>query len=77
MFLTWAHYLYTLVFPVVLCGIVIAWTWRRMTAWPWPVSFYWDSGVSLAIIVSVALYLHAMHRAKRQAEPARRAGRRG
>jgi hypothetical protein len=67
-FLTWAHYLYTLVFPVLLAMIALVWISVQIPGWPWPFgTFSWkfDLWVNVAITAtllgSIGMYLHAFH----------------
>ena len=71
LFLTWAHYLYTLLFPVLLCGIALGWSLRQIPdGWPWPFAVLFDWIITLLILVSVGLYLHALHlKGKNREEP--------
>ena len=62
LFLHWAHYLYTLVSPLLLVGVVVAWTRVQIPGWPpWPGLVWFDCAVSVAIVVSVVLYLIGFH----------------
>ena len=67
-FMTWAHYLYTLVFPLLLAVVVAGWTWQQTPAWwPWPFGPPWrfatavNYAVTIAILASLGMYLHAFH----------------
>ena len=67
-FLRWVHYLYTLVFPVVFAAVVVVWTWRQSPGLPWPFgAFTWSFAeyfnllVTMVILVSIGMYLHAFH----------------
>lgn len=76
-FLSWAHYLYTLVFPLLLSVVVLAWTWQMIPGAPWsvghawPITVWFNCIVTIAILASVGMYLHAFHRQNRRrvAEP--------
>jgi hypothetical protein len=62
-FSTWAHYLYTLVFPLGLMALVIYRTLRELPCCHKWVGLDWfDSLISISICVSVVLYLFAFHR---------------
>jgi hypothetical protein len=71
LFLSWAHYLYTLILPLLLCGTVVVWMYRQIPGRPpWPFVVWFDCAVTVAIVASVAMYLHAFHRRNRpRAEP--------
>ncbi len=67
LFLDWAHYLYTLVFPLLLSVVAIVWTYRQIPgSWPWPFAVWFDGLVTLAILASIGLYLVAFHRSGRR-----------
>lgn len=72
LFLSWAHYLYTIIFPLLLSAVVISWTWRQIPGWPWPFGPAWpflvwfNFIVTIAILASIAMYLHAFHRRERR-----------
>ncbi len=62
LFLTWAHYLYTLVIPLLLSGIALWWAYRLLPGpLPWPLHVWFDCAVTLSILVSIGMYLHAFH----------------
>ena len=62
-FLKWAHHLYTLVFPVVLAVVVVVWAWRQSSGLPstWSVVAWLNWLVTMAILASIGMYLHAFH----------------
>lgn len=67
-FMQWAHYAYTLVFPLVLAVIVIVWLMGQLPGVPWPIGGYiwtralwFNSVLAVAIIASIVLYLDAFH----------------
>lgn len=67
-FLQWAHTLYTIVFPLLLSAVVVAWTIKQTPGPPWPigsgvwaVTDWFNTAVALAILTSITLYLHALH----------------
>lgn len=75
LFLNWAHYLYTLVFPVVFAGVAVSWMWRQIPGWPWPFSslpwpfpVWFNFTITLAILASIGMYLHAFHLYDRRRE---------
>lgn len=61
-FLTWAHFLYTIVFPLLLCVIALGWTYRQFPRWPWPWTVWFNLAVTVMLLVSVGLYLQTLHR---------------
>ena len=62
MFLNWAHHLYSLVFPVVLAAVAVAWTYRQIPDHsPWSFAVWFNCTVTLALLVSLGLYLHAFY----------------
>lgn len=61
-FLTWAHFLYTVVFPLLLCGVALGWTYRQFPTWPWPWSAWFNLAVTVLLLVSIGLYLQTLHR---------------
>ena len=62
-FLTWAHYLYSLVFPVLLAAVAVGWTYQQIRRQPpWSLSVWFDCAVTLMLLASLAMYLHAFHR---------------
>ena len=62
LFLSWAHYLYTLVFPLLLSAVVVAWTWHQIPAcFPWPLTVWLNCIITVAILCSIGMYLHAFH----------------
>jgi hypothetical protein len=69
-FMTWAHWLYTIIFPVLLACVVVVWTWQQIPGSPWRagwrLSVVFNSWVSIAILASIAMYLHAFHVWKRR-----------
>ena len=66
LFLSWAHYLYTLVFPILLSVVAVVWTYRQIPGpLPWPASVWFDGVVTVALLASIAMYLHAFHRRDR------------
>lgn len=72
-FLKWAHHLYTLVFPVVLAVVVVVWAWRQNAGLPQPLgSSTWSAVawfnwlVTMAILATIGMYLHAFHFYDRQ-----------
>jgi hypothetical protein len=74
-FLSWAHYLYTLFFPMLLAVVAVSWMWRQIPSWPWPFSSVpWSFGVwfnmtiTVAILASIGMYLHAFHFYNRRRE---------
>jgi hypothetical protein len=75
LFLSWAHYLYSLVFPLVLSVVVVVWTWQQIPGPPWPFGPPWSFAiwfntiVTTAILVSIGLYLHAFHRRRQHRHP--------
>jgi len=61
-FSTWAHYLYTLVFPLGLVALVVYRTVRELPCCRrWAGLDWFDLIVTVAICVSVVLYLFAFH----------------
>ena len=75
LFMTWAHYLYTLVFPILLAVVVLGWTWQQIPGWPWPIganswpfAVAFNCAVTLAILASLLMYLHAFHLYDRRAK---------
>jgi hypothetical protein len=74
LFMTWAHYLYTLVFPLLLAIVVLGWTWQQIPGWPWPFGPTWplavafNCAVTIAILASLGMYLHAFHLYDRRRE---------
>jgi hypothetical protein len=61
-FSNWAHYLYTLVFPVLLIAVIIVRTLRALPPrLPWSGFQWFDLTIGVAICVSVVLYLFAFH----------------
>lgn len=73
-FLSWAHCLYTFTFPLLLCAIAIIWTYRLIPgSIPWPLAVWFDVTVTVAILISIGLYLVAIHEwDRRRATPATR-----
>ena len=68
-FLIWAHYLYSLVFPVLLALVAIGWTYQQVQRQPrWSLPEWFDCAVTLMLLASLAMYLHAFHR--RNSHPA-------
>lgn len=61
-FLDWAHFLYTIVFPLLLCVVAIAWTYRQVPSGSWPVTAWFNLTVTILLLISVALYLETLHR---------------
>ena len=62
-FLSWAHYLYSLVFPVLLAAVAVGWTYRQIRCQPLgSLAVWFDCAVTLMLLVSLAMYLHAFHR---------------
>jgi hypothetical protein len=61
-FLTWAHFLYTVVFPLLLCVVALCWTYRQFPTWPWPWTVWFNLAVTVLLLVSVGLYLQTLHR---------------
>jgi hypothetical protein len=61
-FLTWAHFLYTVVFPLLLCVVALCWTYRQFPTWPWPWAVWFNLAVTVLLLVSVGLYLQTLHR---------------
>ena len=63
LFLTCAHYFYTLVMPLLMSGIALVWTYRQLPGplLPWPLHVWFDCVVTVAILVSICMYLHAIH----------------
>jgi hypothetical protein len=62
LFLDWAHYLYTLVFPLLLSIITVIWTYRQLPGsgvWPW--TMWFDGAVTVAMLASICMYLVAFH----------------
>jgi len=82
LFISWAHYLYTLVFPIVLACVAIAWMSRQIPGWPWPVgSISWPAAawvnltITVGILASIIMYLDAFHlydRRREDKQPKRR-----
>ena len=70
LFLDWAHYLYTLIFPLLLSLVAIVWTYRQIPAWPWPWAIWLDSIVTVALLASVVMYLVAFHSRDRRKDNA-------
>lgn len=67
LFLDWAHYLYTLVFPLLLSAVAIVWTYRQIPGpRPWPWAVWFDGVVTAAILISIGTYLVAFHRRDRR-----------
>lgn len=67
LFSHWAHVLYVLVSPALLMAVVIAWTCSQLPfwwPWTWPGVVWFQTTVSVAIVVSIALYW-AFHFGKR------------
>ena len=63
LFLTWAHYLYTLVTPLLIMVIALAWTYRHLPG-PmllWPLHIWFDCVITAAILFSICTYLCAFH----------------
>lgn len=72
LFLDWAHYLYTLVFPLLLSAVAIVWMYRQIPgSWPWPLAVWFDGFVTMAILASIGMYLVAFHRRDRRASTQR------
>ena len=62
LFLSWAHYLYTLIFPVLLAVTAVAWTLRQIRDQsPWSLTLWCDCTVTLMLLASLAMYLYAVH----------------
>jgi hypothetical protein len=61
-FLDWAHFLYTVVFPLLLCIVAIAWTYRQAPPRPWPVTAWFNLTITVLLLISVVLYLETLHR---------------
>ena len=62
MFLNWAHHLYSLVFPVVLAAVAVAWTYHQIPDHSrWSFAVWFNCTVTLALLVSLGLYLHAFY----------------
>ena len=75
-FLIWAHYLYSLVFPVLLAVVAIGWTYQQVQRQPrWSLPVWFDCAVTLMLLASLAMYLHAFHR--RNSHPAAQRDRNG
>lgn len=67
-FLSWAHYLYSLVFPVLLAAVAVGWTYQQIQRRPpWSLSVWFDGAVTLMLLASLAMYLHGLHRRGGQA----------
>jgi len=61
-FSSWAHWLYTIAFLLLLALVVLAKGAREVrAAWPWPGLVWVDLGIALALLVSVVLYIGAVH----------------
>lgn len=79
LFLKWAHHLYVIVSPVLLLAVVWTWTRAQIPHWEitaWSGLVWFDSFVSLAIVVSVILYW-AFRVDKKDGSPAGARARRG
>lgn len=61
-FLEWAHFLYTIVFPLLLCVVAMSWTYRQLPPWPWPGTSWFNLAVTVLLLISVGLYLETIHR---------------
>lgn len=61
-FLTWAHFLYTVAFPLLLCVVALGWTYRQFPSRPWPWTVWFNLAVTVLLLVSVGLYLQTLHR---------------
>lgn len=61
-FLDWAHFLYTVVFPLLLCMVAMVWTYRQIPTWPWPGTAWFNLAITVLLLISVGLYLETLHR---------------
>jgi hypothetical protein len=60
-FSAWAHWLYTVAFPLLLALMVLARIARDLRGrWPWPGLVWVDLSIGLALVVSLALYIYAI-----------------
>lgn len=64
MFLNWAHHMYTLIFPVTLATVAIVWTYQQIPEGrvEWSFGTWFNCTVTVALLISIALYLHAFYK---------------
>lgn len=62
-FVTWARVVYTVVFPLLLAGVVCLWLWWQSSEGvaAWPIRQWFNAGCAVAILVTVGMFLHAFH----------------
>lgn len=58
----WAHYLYTITFPILLLAVIVFRSAQAFRSpWPWDALVWVDSAIAFSSLITIILYLNVIH----------------